>query len=90
MSHKTVDCPVHAEEPFGVFANAFRLSSDGAEILLDFCVYSETENQAKVVSRVRISSGFLTTIHKKISEAFKKPGKSRGSLIVFPEIKGIN
>lgn len=90
MSHKTVDCPVLTEEPFGTFANAFRMSSDGAEILLDFCVYSEVENQAKVVSRVRISSGFLATIHKKISQAFKKPGESKGGLIVFPEIAGIN
>ena len=90
MSHKTVDCKIDVAEPFGVFANAFRLSSDGAEVLLDFCVYSEESNEAKVISRVRISSGFLSTIHLKISEAFKKPGKATGRLYVFPEIKGIN
>lgn len=70
MPIKNVDCPVEGPlPPYGVFANAFRLSLDGSEILLDFCVYSETENSASVVARVRVSQDFLPVIQKKIGSS---------------------
>ena len=67
MAYKNVDCLVDAgEDPYGTFANAIQLSLDGSEVLIDFCVYSATENTARVVSRVRVSQEFLPVIHQKI------------------------
>jgi hypothetical protein len=67
VSHKNVDCLVDTgDDPYGTFANAIQLSLDGSEVLIDFCVYSATENTARVVSRVRVAQEFLPVIHQKI------------------------
>ena len=85
----TIDGP--ARDPYGEFANAFRLSVDGAEILLDFCVYSESENTARVVSRVRVSKDFLPVIVQKIGSSFTAPVEGVPSkLFVMPPIAGAN
>ena len=88
MSHKTVDCPVEVNDPYGSFANAFRITIDGSEVLLDFCLYSSELNRAKVVARVRIATGFLGTIHNRIGNSLNR--KNNSGLFVFPEIKGLN
>jgi hypothetical protein len=54
----------------GECANAFRVMADSVnEVLLDFCVYSEMANVAKVVSRVRIPKDFLSLVDARIQEA---------------------
>ena len=63
----TIDPP--EKDPLGVYSNALRLSVDGSEILLDFCLYSETEDRAKVVSRIRVPPDFLAVISKKIEDS---------------------
>lgn len=72
--HKDVKCRVEGpSDPFGTFANSIRLSLDGAEVLLDFCVFSEETQTARVVCRVRVSADFLRTIHAKIGACFTNP-----------------
>jgi hypothetical protein len=61
-----IDCPVAFSEKanlFGEFANAVRVTPEGPhECFLDFCVYSPTENQAQIVTRVRIHRSFLAVL----------------------------
>lgn len=86
-SHKNVSCPV--DDPtdlFGVFANAIRLRSDGPDVLVDFCVYSSTENRARVVSRIRVQRSFLPTIQEKIANAV--PGLVREEAILVMPLLG--
>lgn len=54
-------------------ANAFRVlpDSDGS-VVLDFCRYSAKDNHAEVVSRVRITSGFLPLVGERIQEALQE------------------
>jgi len=66
----TLDCPVEFSDktsPFGEFANSVRVTPEGGhECFLDFCVYSSPENQAQVVSRVRIHRSFLQVLHGRL------------------------
>lgn len=65
------DVKVQVKEPpnpFGEFANAFRFSLDGNEVLIDFVLYSESNNEAMVVSRVRAPQELLFVIQQKISK----------------------
>ena len=56
----------------GVYANAFRVVSDESvedgQCLLDFLVYSQTEDLAQVVGRVRVNKGLLPKIRDEITE----------------------
>lgn len=93
MAYKNVDCPVEgpAEDPYGTFSNAIQLSVDGAEVLIDFCVYSEAENKAVVVSRVRVSQDFLPIIHQKIGQDLRVVEQEDKSLLfVMPPLGGMN
>jgi len=88
-----VDCPVEppSGDPYGEFANALRISLDGGQILLDFCVYSESENTARVVSRVRVSKDFIPIIHQKIGASFSlTPDSELSTLFVMPAVLGSN
>jgi hypothetical protein len=42
---------------------------DGADAVLDFCIYSEKDHAAKTVSRVRISPAFLNVIISRLHAA---------------------
>lgn len=76
MVSKNVLCDVkNSETNFGVYANAFRVLFDGAEVLLDFCIYSESEGIAEVVSRVRVSETFLEVIIERIKKLKKVQGE---------------
>ena len=88
--HKLVNCPIEEPaDPYGEFVNSFRISSDGSEILLDFCLYSEIGEKAKVVSRVRVSQEFLAVIHKKIGSSLKMGREeTRTAMILMPQIEG--
>lgn len=93
MAFKNVtDCPIDApEDPYGAYSNAIRLSSDGNDVLIDFCVYSETENRARVVSRVRVAQAFLPVILQKIEHDLNLsvPGHV-DKLFVMPAVRGNN
>ncbi len=90
-STKNVSCPVDTGGDYGSYANAFRIMQDGNDILLDFCVYSEQDNAAKVVSRVRVHPTFLGVILARLQEALSIPNPpDQGRLYVMPEIKGLN
>ena len=90
-STKNVSCPVDTQGDFGSYANAFRVMQDGNDILLDFCVYSEQDNKAKVVSRVRVPPTFLAVILSRLQEALNIDHRpDQGRLYVMPEIKGMN
>ena len=93
MAFKNVtDCPIDLpEDPYGSYANAIQLSSDGNEILIDFCVYSETENRARVVSRVRVAQAFLPIILQKIEHDLQLTSpKNLAQLFVMPPVGGSN
>ena len=83
---RTIDCPVEAEDAYGSYANSFRVLQDGPDVLLDFCVYSEQDNRARVVSRIRVRSGFLQVILSRLMES--AGGMLPGNLIyIMPESK---
>jgi hypothetical protein len=70
-----IDCVVDIPESVrrGSQANAFRvLSDDDGSVVLDFCLYSAKDNHAEVVSRVRITSGFLPLVWDRIREALQE------------------
>ena len=82
-----VDCAVDIPENVrhGSPANAFRVLSDNdGSAVLDFCRYSATDNRAEVVSRVRITPGFLPLVGERIREALteiNQPVTLRGGLL---------
>ena len=54
----------------GTYANAFRIIPDvGEELLLDFCVYTQTEQEASVVQRIRVTKKLLEVIKHRVDEA---------------------
>lgn len=68
-----VDCAVDIPTDgvrLGSLANAFRVlqDSDGS-MMLDFCNYSPENNRAEVVSRVRVTLGFLPLVGERIRES---------------------
>jgi len=86
MISKNVDCEVkNSITNFGVYANAFRVLFDGAEVLLDFCIYSEAEGIAEVVSRIRVTETFLGVILERIKKL--KQVKGEENLYLF-DVRG--
>ena len=85
MPFKNVNCDVESPgDPYGDFANSFRITQDGRDILLDFCVYSARENKARVVSRVRVSIEFLPIIHQKIGNSLRIKLDEASPLFIMP------
>lgn len=69
------DCPVLVPEvcEAGEFANAFRImAAGGLEVVLDFCVYSEVEDVARVVCRIRMNRMFLPDIRARLRESLRE------------------
>lgn len=66
-----LECPVDITEDqeLGVFVNAVRVLRDGSEALLDFMVYSPSEQQARVVTRLRVKPSFLLAIKERLDES---------------------
>lgn len=89
MPYKNVQCDVeNPEDPYGTFANSFRVDQDGSEVILDFCVYSKRDNRARVVSRVRVALDFLPIIHQKIGNSLQVPSEDASTpplYIMTPE-----
>jgi hypothetical protein len=64
---------VNPLDALGVYANAFRIVTDVAgtgpeRCLLEFLVYSETEDLAQIVGRVLVKKGLLPVIRDLITE----------------------
>lgn len=80
---------VPARQRKGTFANAFRMLPDsGDEFLLDFCVYTQQEGEATVVSRLRIHKTLLHHIRAHLLGASMKEIKV--SPDEFPERGVVN
>ena len=64
-----VDCEVLGEVgDFGEYSNAVRVVRDGEDFLLDFCVYSNREKRARLMSRIRVHQSFLPAIIERLAE----------------------
>lgn len=83
MTSKKVSCALDTQNNFGVYANAFRVIQDGSEVVLDFCIYSELENAAKVVSRVRASPSILEVITSRIEEVTSPGSQSETKCLML-------
>lgn len=91
MNTRTVECPVETDGAYGDYANSFRVMQDGPDVILDFCLYSEQEKRAKLVSRIRIPPSFLRVILARLSMATNLESISPGNrLYIMPELKGCN
>jgi hypothetical protein len=91
MSHLTVDCKVTSnDDPFGEYANAFRILGDGSDVLLDFCVYSAQNGTAKLISRIRINLELAAAIKDRLEESFNPVTSPTGggTIYIMPEIGG--
>lgn len=56
----------------GTFVNAFRVLPDvGDEFFLDFCVYSQQEKEATLISRLRVHKAFLGLILEHLDQTFQ-------------------
>ncbi len=93
MSTKNILCPVDVGDSFGEYANAFRVMQDGTDVLLDFCVYSEEGNTARLVSRVRVTPDFLRVMLERLHHDTTPDEEipcERGGLLILPRIAGEN
>jgi hypothetical protein len=72
-SERSTRVKVESDVKFGEFANAFRVVEEiGEDCFLDFMVYSAQEEEAVVVSRVRVRRDFLAAIRDRLEEALIK------------------
>jgi len=74
MGDSLVDCPIEVgpEHQLGAYVNAFRVRRTAkGEHVLDFLLYSEVENAAKVVSRIRVDEAFVPHIKERLGTAFR-------------------
>jgi hypothetical protein len=92
VTFKNIDCEIEGplEDPYGSYSNAIKLTADGTEVLIDFCVYSAAENRARVVSRIRVAIDFLPIIHEKIGRDLNLSDLSDGGSVLFmmPQVGG--
>jgi hypothetical protein len=88
--HIEVSITVPSRLKIGTFANAFRVLKDtGEELLLDFCVYSEQEQEASVVSRLRVHRQFLLSLLSEISTVLQETAEP-DPVVVIQETDAIN
>lgn len=72
-SERSTKVKVEPEVKFGEFANAFRVVEEiGEDCFLDFMVYSAQEEEARVVSRIRVRRDFLEAICERLGEAMTR------------------
>jgi hypothetical protein len=88
-----IACPVVVPSDglrFGEFSNAFRVLFDASgEAVLDFCVYSASDNVAKVVARVRVSPSFIPLLDSRIGEALAELEAARTETVVADPGAGV-
>lgn len=69
-SPRPIEVNVDPQHKHGTFANAFRVVEEvGPDCFLDFMVYSASENEATVVSRVRVRREFIHEIRSQLKAA---------------------
>jgi hypothetical protein len=69
-SPRIINVKVDTQLKYGTFANAFRIVEEtGPDCFLDFMVYSASEEEATVVSRVRVRRQFLAEIRSQLGAA---------------------
>tara|TARA_Y100000310_G_scaffold340275_2_gene435444 strand:- start:2225 stop:2524 length:300 start_codon:yes stop_codon:yes gene_type:complete len=99
MMTRNIHCPVEMQEDavYGEYANAFRILVDGPDAILDFCVYSEETNKARVVSRLRVAKDFIGVIMARLGQDVKASisenavvGSSESVLFMMPTVEGDN
>lgn len=91
MATKTISCPVDTQGDYGVYANAFRIMQDGPDAVLDFCIYSEQNQAAKTVSRVRVPPSFLAVVLKRLQSAVEVSVQDgEDTLYIMPSVQGMN
>lgn len=79
-SERTTNVIVPADLKYGEFANAIRVVEEvGPDCLVDFLEYSASEQEARVVARIRVRRDFLPVIREKLGEAIQEfaPGDPR-------------
>jgi hypothetical protein len=85
MDIKNIKCPVEAPEAFGEYANAFRIvPAGGNDLFLDFCLYSQQSNKAKVVARVRCTPEFVDVMMQRIQSTSPEPSSPDRLYFVLP------
>lgn len=76
MVSRRLDCDVvvREEHAAGKYANAFRVMDEaGSDCFLDFMVYSQNDQKAEVVSRVRIRREFVAVICERLNQSVQTP-----------------
>jgi len=68
VAERRVDCPVTIPDNLrvGLYANAFRILQDQEDFFLDFLAYSSVENQAVLITRLRVKPEFLPAVRERI------------------------
>lgn len=65
-----VDVP--ADLCLGKFVNAFRVLSDGGDMLIDFVLYSEHAHAAEIVTRIRVHPSFLVDMRDRLNVSIQE------------------
>ena len=77
---QSIDIP--SELRFGQSVNAFRVVQDtGDEYLLDFLVYSSSEQSAKLVSRLRVNTSLVMAILDRLGSMVNASPKTEGFVV---------
>jgi len=72
------------EDPFGHYANSFRIVQDSeSEVFLDFCVYSASTDTAQVVSRLRVHMNFLQVLQDRLNRDLAPKPEAGSSGLIF-------
>lgn len=78
VSTRNISCTIHVpkDSKLGSYSNAFRILPDSeGEYLLDFLLYSEIEEEATVVARVRMSHDVLKMVGSQLDLVLKQEEK---------------
>jgi hypothetical protein len=81
LHHVASEVVVDPSMALGVFTNAFRVQERGSTCLLEFLVYSATEDRAVIVGRVPVRKAFLPVIRDQIAASLGANDSSAGRAI---------
>jgi hypothetical protein len=78
--NRRVNCEVMVPKELihGQFANAFRILPDGQEFLLDFLVYTQQEDSAVLVARIRVQESLIQAVRERLMADMKEVGPRVG------------
>jgi len=81
LHHVASEVVVDPSRAFGVFTNAFRVQESGSTCLLEFLVYSATEDRAVIVERVPVRKAYLPVLRDLIAASLVANAASAGRAI---------